>query len=234
MNNSIFNALNNIDDRHIRAEELAALDSGYSAEHGSRKPKLSKKIYIAIVAAATVASLCIGATAGATMARGFVTKEGYSNDFNQPTLTFSAANSQNCPETIERFYLPTAVPEDKGYRYSSSLNDKKTAFYALYVKDNDNIVFASGIFDVVSFSQWTKAEFSATFEVPGFVEVSETTVNGCPAYLIVIEHFYGSDVRIIWDNGDYIMGINHTAPVDEVMRLAESVAENDNALVKEG
>lgn len=201
----------------------------------SKGVRFSKKLYVVMVAAAAVASLGIGATAGANMARGFATKEGYSKVFNRPTLTFSAANAQSCPEVIERFYSVGALSGDEDYRYGAYLNDKKTEFHGIYAKDN-TVDLASAVKgdDEIVLWQWTKAEFSETFEVPAFVEISETTVNGCPAYLIVKERYYGTDVQIVWDNGDYIMLLRCASPVGEAMRLAESVAEDENALVKEG
>lgn len=231
-NNSIFDALNNVDDRHIRAEELAALDSGYSADSGSRKPRFSKKIFAAMVAAAAAASLCVGASAGAAMAKGFIKEKGYSKDRNQPTISFSAANAENCPETIGQLYLPSAFPEGVDYSYHSYLNEEKTEFGASYYHVNTDMVEGSlSYLRWIRFRQTTKADFTLTFNVPGYVEQSETTVNGCPAYLFVEEYYCGSEVTIIWDSGDYIMKINCLLPVNEAMRLAESVAARDNVLL---
>lgn len=219
MNNSIFNALNYVDDRHIRAEELAALDPAYADP--ARAPKLSKTLYVVLAAAAAAAVLCIGASAGAAMARGFIQEKGFSKFYKQPTLSFSAADAEDCPETIERFYLPSVIPEDYAF-FESGVNNKKTWFTAEYVNETDmNLkVTAPKIF---RFIQWTKAEFSNTYLTPDYVEVSETSVNGCPAYLLVEEHYFGSYVTIVWDSGDYIMEISCVCPVDEAMRAAESV-----------
>lgn len=212
--NPVFEALSGVDERYVPVEQ-------------AKRP--AKKIKFALItAAAAAAALCIGVTAGANMASGFVMSEGYSKDLKQPTLTFSAANSQNCPETIERFYLPSTLPEGVEFsHYSSSVNANKTAFSAMYfdLNTDENLERSTGLARIVTFMQWTKAEFKRTYRVPGYVEVSDTTVNGCPAHLLVEEHYYGTDVSIVWDNGDYIMEVGCFYPVDVAMKIAESVRE---------
>ena len=100
-----------------------------------------------------------------------------------------------------------------------------------YIQDIEDMYNDAFLFlNTVKFYQCTKAEFSAVFETPKFVEVSETTVNGCPAFVLNRERYYGSTNYIFWDNGDYILGVHANLPLEETMRLAQSVAIDEKAL----
>ena len=151
-------------------------------------------------------------------------------------MSLAAANDANSPQLIEQRYAPTVIPESvKHYNRSASMSSSGKWFSVLYVKDvedmlNDDAFLFS---KTMSFTQYTKDEFSATFDVPQYVEVSKTTVNGCLAYLIWSEHYYGDDTKLVWDSGDYIMLVCGDLTVEEAKRIAESVTETDEILEEE-
>lgn len=226
--NLISGALNEVSDRHIRGGDIELLTGG-----GKRKPS-TRIVSVLFASAAAAALLGLSLTAGAAVTRGFTMKEGYDKFWKRPTVSFSAPGADDSPKTLERLYTPTAFPEGKNYDHSAAVNDSNTVFGASYDSAREEIFDQPFWYDRdIRFWQRTKEAFAETFETPKYVEMSETKVNGCPAYLIAKEHYYGSDVTIIWDNGDYIMELWGIMPADELMRIAESVAVNDNALSEE-
>lgn len=226
--NIISNALNDVSDRHIRKSELDLI----TRWNGRVKRKPSKFIRFALTAACVAAVCGIGLTAGAAATNGFTKTKGYDNLLKRPTISFSAASSDGCPDTIEQFYTLTELPSGTNYPPGDVyLNDEKTELIVTYIQEPEDMYNDPFLFlKTVKFFQSTKAEFSAKFETPEFVEVSETTVNGCPAFVLNRERYYGSTNYIFWDNGDYILGVYANLPLEETMRLAQSVAIDENAL----
>ena len=230
--NIISDALNGISGRHIRKSELSLLED---VDNGGGKRKSAKWFRIALTAACAAAVCGIGLTAGAAATQGFTKTKGYDNLFKRPTISFSAASSGGCPETIEQFYTLTELPQGINYHRSETLNESKTELRVQYIQELEDMYDDAFLFlKTVEFFQMTKEEFSVTFETPEFVEVSETTVNGCPAFMLNRERYYGSTNYIFWDNGDYILGVYANLPPEETMRLAQSVAADENALRGEG
>lgn len=225
--NIISDALNGISNRHIRKSDTDLI-IGWN---GRVKRKPSKFIRFALTAACVAAVCGIGLTAGAAVTDGFTKTKGYDNLLKRPTIRFSAASSDGCPETIERFYTLTELPQGINYNRSETLNESKTELIVDYIQELENMYDDAFLYlKTIVFYQRTKAEFSAKFETPEFVEVSETTVNGCPAFVLNRERYYGSTNYIFWDNGDYILGVYANLPLEETMRLAQSVAIDENAL----
>lgn len=244
VNNDLKSALKNV----LNGESAAYLNCGEPqfSEHfeqemerlvnGTKTPAFTIhkrrgiKVKALLIAAAMMAALGISLTAGAAVTRGFTKTGGFDKDFRQPTVSFSAANTEGGPETIEQFYEPSVLPQGINYQRTQKLNADKTSFSIEYMQEledmyNDAFLFLKSI----HFTQMTKAEFSATFEAPKYVDIRETTVNGCPAYLVVKEKYYGNVNYIFWDNGDYVFLLRCNFPVDETMRIAESVVASENA-----
>lgn len=219
-NNQISGALNSVSDRHIRKNDIELLLNG--SKRGASK---TRKIAFMAICAAALLGLSI--TAGAAAVNAFTQKKGYNKTYKQPTITFLSANYEGCPETLEQIYAPTVLPE--GVDQSDGiLNEEKTLYSTVYHKQLDNMLDDPFLMHgTVSFTQYTKKEFSAGFIVPSYVKITETAVNGCPAYLVVEEHYYGTENSLIWDNGDYIMWLGCTLPFDELMRIAQSVKPNN-------
>lgn len=193
---------------------------------------MSKHAFKAImIAAAAAAVLGISLTAGAAVTRGFTVTEGFSKLWKRPTIKFTAPADNNSPKTLEELYTPTMFPEGKNYDYSVWVNNDKNEFAAFYRSTREEVFDQPFWRDRdFEFRQYTRETFAATFETPEYVDVSETKVNGCPAYLITEEHYSGYDNTVIWDNGDYIMELYGNLSVDELIRIAESAAINENAL----
>lgn len=190
-----------------------------------------------MIAAACAALLGLGLTAGAAATQGFTLTNGYNKDFQQPTLTFAAIDDSSAPTVIEEYYKPQYWPGDTEFNYTANLNQNKTCLYSRFVSTDIASEMIEELlhnrFTVMSFTQYTKANFKATFSVPKYVEVSEITVNGHHGYMLTTARYYGDERQIIWDNGDYIMMVRCTAPADKAMRIAESVAADENALVSD-
>lgn len=190
-----------------------------------------------MIAAAAAAVLGIGLTAGAAATRGFTETRSYSNLWKQQVMSLTAASDENSPQLIEQCYAPSVMPEGVNYNRSASMSASGKQFGVLYVKDIDDMLDNDAFLfqKTMRFTQYTKDDFSASFEVPDYVQVSKTTVNGCPAYLIRSEHYYGDNNILIWDNGDYIMSVSGYLTIEETRRVAESVIEaDDNILTEEG
>lgn len=218
--NVISGALNSVSDRQIRKTDIELLLN-------SSKSSASKTRKIAFMAICAAALLGLSITAGAAAVNAFTQKKGYNKTYKQPTITFLSANTDSCPEVIEQIYSPTVLPDGVDQSHGG-LNQKKTFYTMTYYKDPNNMLDDPFLmYGTVRFTQYTKKEFSATFIVPSYVKISETEVNGCPAYLVVEEHYYGTENALIWDNGDYIMQLGCGIPFDELMHIAESVKINN-------
>lgn len=190
-----------------------------------------------MIAAACAALLGLGLTAGAAATQGFTKTMGYNKDFDQPTVTFAAIDDNSAPTVIGEYYKPQYWPGDTEFSYTAHPNEDNTCFYSRFVSTDAASEMIEELlhnrFTVMSFTQYTKADFKETFSVPKYVEVSEITVNGHPGYMLTRAHYYGDHRYVIWDNGDYIMMVSCTAPADMAMRIAESVVADKDALVSD-
>lgn len=203
-----------------------------------KKPAVSiskHALKVLMIAAAAAALLGIGLTAGATATQGFTQTRSYSKDLEQPIVTFAAIDDNTAPTVLEEYYKPQYWYGGEEYSYWVNLNEDNTFLGSRFSSTNvaDKMVeeLMNNRFRVMTFTQYTKAEFKATFSVPKYVEVTEITVNGHPGYMLNIAHYYGDQRTVIWDNGDYIMRIDCDTTAEEAMRVAESVAVDANALV---
>ncbi|MDE7230451.1 MAG: DUF4367 domain-containing protein [Oscillospiraceae bacterium] len=189
-----------------------------------------------MIAAACAALLGLGLTAGAAATQGFTKTNGYNKDLQVPTVTFAAIDDSSAPTVIEEYYKPQ-YPGDAEFIYTANLNQNKTCLYSRFVSTDIASEMIEELlhnrFTVMSFTQYTKADFKATFSVPKYVEVSEITVNGHPGYMLNRPRYYGDERWVIWDNGDYIMMVLCTAPAEEAMRIVESVIADENALISD-
>ena len=189
-----------------------------------------------MIAAACAALLGLGLTAGAAATQGFTLTNGYNKDFQQPTVTFAAIDDSSAPTVIGEYYKPQYLG-DTEFIYTAYPDQDKTRLYSKFVSTDTASEMIEQLmnysFKVIAFTQYTKADFKATFSAPKYVEVSEITVNGHPGYMLNTAHYYGDDRWVIWDNGDYIMMVSCTAPADMAMRIAESVIADENALVSD-
>lgn len=199
-----------------------------------KKPKISIKKHafkIVMISAAAAALFGISLTAGAAVTRGFTVTEGFDKFWKKPTIKFLAPDADISPKTLEKLYTPTVFPEGKNYSYTSSVNKENNIFGGSYLSTRGEVFEQPFWYDRdIMFSQYTKEAFNSAFETPEYVEVSETKVKGCPAYLITEEHYFGYDNTVIWDNGDYIFRLWGNLSVDELIRIAESFEVNENAL----
>lgn len=199
-----------------------------------KKPKISIRKHAfkaTMILAAAAALFGISLTAGASVTKGFTVTEDFNKFWKMPTVKFTTPRSEDDPKILESLYTPTVFPEGKNYAYSSSVNEENNIFYASYRTTADEM------FDLpfwrdrdLWFTQYTKEKFALTYATPGYVEISRTEVNGCPAYLIIAEHYFGYNNSVIWDHGDYIMRLDGNVSADELIRIAESAAVNKNAL----
>lgn len=229
-NNVISGALNSVSDRHIRENDIELL-TGDGSISGKRRLSI-RGMRVMLAAAACAAVLGISLTAGAAATQGFTRTKGYSKDWQQPTVTFAAVDDSNAPTVLKEYYKPQYLPEDMQYYCSGGVNEKNTRYSAVFVTGVENMYDTMLVpMSVVGFYQYTKAEFRATFLTPKYVEVTEITVNGCPGYMLNVAHYYGDVRNVIWDNGDYIMWLSCGGTFEDVMRIAESVAVDENALV---
>ena len=202
-----------------------------------KKPKISIKKHafkIVMISAAAAALFGISLTAGAAVTRGFTVTENVSKFWKTPVVKFSPAKSDDSPKTIEKYYTPTVFPEGKNYDYSASVSQKNDRFSVSYRSTREEIFDQPFWYDRdIYFYQYTKEsfeDFGGTFEKQKYVDISETKVNDCPAYLITKEHYYGSENIVIWDHDDYIMELWGNVSVNELIGIAESVAVNENAI----
>lgn len=203
-----------------------------------KKPAVSmgKHAFKAIItAAAAAAVLGIGLTAGAAATQGFTETRSYSKLWRQQVMSLTAANTDNSPQLIEQRYAPSVILEGVNYNRSASMSASGKQFSVLYIKDIDDMLSNDAFLfqKTIRFTQYTKDDFSASFEVPDYVQVSKTTVNDCPAYLIRSEHYYGDRNVLIWDSGDYIMSVSGDLTIEETRRVAESVIEADDNILTE-
>lgn len=221
-NDQILEAFNNISDRQIRKNDIELL-----MNESKRGVSKAKKLAFAAICAAALLGLSI--TAGAAAMRGLTRTKGY-NKGHQPTIKFSVISDEGCPAKIEHYYLPSKLPEGKNYEFTCGINSENTRLVAWYEDWSSAVDDPFFYPSRICFTQYTKEKFALTYVVAEYAKVSETNVNGCPAYLIAWEHFSGTDNSLIWDNGDYIMVLDCVLPEEELMRIAESVEINDNAL----
>lgn len=227
--NRIFNALSGLDDSHFRIDEA---ESFISINPTTEKRKFTKPIKIALSMAAAAAVLGISITAGAAATSGFTKKSGYDRDLKQPLVIFSAANSEGAPSVIEKCYMPTVLPDFGEYVCSPALTDNGTYFSVMYIDQTPENPLIN--LDILVARQWTKKTFSQEYLDMENVEVHESKVNSCPAYVITEEHYFGYFTSVVWDNGDYIFEVQGYFPEDKAIRIAESVEVNENALEEGG
>lgn len=221
-NDQISEAFNNISDRQIRKNDIELL-----MNESKRGVSRAKKIAFAVICAAVLSA--VGLTAAAAVTKGFTVTEGFDKFWKIPFIRFSAASAEDSPKTIEKIYTPTVLPEGKSYDYSAGLNSENTRFTAIYstpLEDQQLFPFDRDIY----FYQYTRGSFSGMVENQTYVEITETKVNDCPAYLAVNEHYYGYDNALYWDHGDYIFYMWGNVSGDELIRIAESIAVNENAI----
>lgn len=243
MNDNLKQAL-----EHIYDEESAKYQIGEYVEFskefehkmdrligGSKKAKpLSKRgIKALIIAAACAAALGIGITASAAATRGFTSKRSFNKDeWFEPMIKLTPVNTIGASTELDKLYLPTVLPEGYDYEIFTNITSDKDEFFATYTPKNREM-FKNGFFARSSFFfyQYLKEEDLTLNVAPAYAELKEITVNGCPGNIAIETHYYGDEIVLVWDHGDYVMLIkSNYLSVDEVMRVAESVEVNENAL----
>lgn len=231
MNNGLLDMMGDPDDRHIRGEELAALLDDEPKQKGIKSVK--PRVILIIAAAAAALGLSISASAAAT--RGFTSNRSFNKDeWFEPMIKLTPVNTSGAPTTLEELYLPTVLPEGYDYEISTGITSDKTEFHAVYTPAALER-YKNGFYSRSSlvFCQYLKEEDLTLTVTPTYAELKEITVNGCPGNIAIETHYYGDVIVLVWDNGDYVMLIqSNYLPVDDVMRIAESVEVDENALTK--
>ena len=142
--------------------------------------------------------------AGAAAIYGF--KQNKHHDYTE-LLT---VNAENCPKTIESVYYLSEIPE--GYEFHEDTSDKYSV-YISYAKPDTNRYMV--------FTQYIKEGYRENFDNE-HKTFEELKVNGYYAiYLKDIDSEIDSGI-IVWDSGDYVLGVSGDFTKDELIKLAQS------------
>lgn len=124
--------------------------------------------------------------------------------YQDHTLVF-LENPQNSPSEIECAYTLDTLPD--GFR-EASRTDGLVVSSVRYENDNTYI----------SIEQIVRAEYRGYVNTEGY-EMKEITIDDYPGFYIELER----DTLLIWDNGDYILSLQSTSDINELLELAKNV-----------
>lgn len=167
------------------------------SDNAARQSK--KKIPAVAITLAIIVSLLVTAAAAAFFIHGF----GFSRQSDH-TIAFST-DMDNAPKTIEYVYLPAYLTD--GFRVKNHTTGELTATNE-YVNGDDYIYI----------SQHTKPDYLVNYNTEGY-EIEKAEINGHEGFIV---DFIESRI-FVWDNGDYIIEIYSTLPIDEILKIAECV-----------
>ena len=161
------------------------------------KIPLRKRILIAIYVIILATILCVGVVAIATNGFKFDKKDDHTE-----ALTI---NWENSPKTIDDIYYLSALPEE---------------FET--VESNINTTIANFVFEdysgkIIKLRQIVKEDFPNNYNTEGY-DLEEITVGDNNGFLID----YGSELLLVWDNGDYIIELIGNFTKEELLCLAKS------------
>lgn len=208
-------------------------------ENVSKSPKKAKRfgrrlMKVFAAAAAAVALFAVGTFAGAASS-GFNIAQ--SKWHGLPTKLFTAADTEDCPDTIEMVYTIVDFPADRTTIHKS--DDGKyvdtTCFTAPWEKGDDGQMRMTwenelDIVKIISFEQETKEHFKFEYEDMEYVTYEPLSVNGRQGYFISRERFYGLESYLIWENEDYIFTLRGCFSEEKALELAGSLVVYDGEL----
>ena len=215
-------------------KNMAALSKRAS---GGARPKKMRIGRIFAATAAAVALFAMGTLAGAVSSGFKITTEKKSEyNFGLPVNIFTAANTENCPQTLETIYAVGDIPEWTKSRRISIHDDNKvvsTLYMASSPADNFKGIFSDGdmvFYRTVNLCQSTKDSFRSSYSAADYVSYKELTVDGRPAYFITRERFYGRESSLIWEGEDYIFELIGNLTEERAVKLAGSLVVFDGEI----
>lgn len=134
---------------------------------------------------------------------------GFNGTVYQDNTHLFAVDNANCPNTIEKEYRLSVVPE--GFDLYETMSGKVSCTSIYKNSKNQNLVF----------DQTVKSEFNAHINTEGY-ELEETTVNGCNAVYIEYAVDEGVSSAVFWDTGNYILELHGNFNKTELLDLAIS------------
>lgn len=217
---------------------------GYSGRIVKKRPKLRlAKVFIA--AAAAVALFAVGTFAGA-VSSGFNVVQ--SKRWGLPSKLFTAADTEDCPKTIETAYMLDGFPMNQ-----ISISDS----YDISDKDHDFVIGVSAMYfpapwvldngvpqvpkddelympKIIMLNQSTKKTFKFEYTDMEYVTYKQLTVNGGQAYFITRERFYGMEAFLLWESEDYIFTLSGCLSEERALELANSLVVYDGEIPYSG
>ncbi len=162
----------------------------------SSKPKLRRRLMVALIIALTAIILTITVIGIITNGFRFVEHEDHTQ--------FDAVDVMDYPTTIEEIYEPTWIPE--GFEITE-LRDGKVLREVKYKKNNKHFVIR----------QYTKQNFL------GYVDSQRYQTENISVNEYTVVYWQSDNVnKLYWDNGEYIISIFGTIAKEELIKLAES------------
>lgn len=221
--------------------KLSERASGHSGKVVRKRPKLRiVKVFAAVAAA--VALFSAGTLAGAVSSGFNITQ---SKRYGLPAKLFTAADTENCPKTIETVYILDGFPmnqfsiSDYNIQYvdsTSSIGVRSEYFSApfewddlnggMYAPKDDELYMAKTLF----LSQDTKETFRFNYTDMYYVNYKQLTVNGRQAYFVTRERFYGMESFLFWETEDYIFTLSGCLSEETALKLADSLVVYDGEM----
>lgn len=177
------------------------------------KPKrfrLTRKTVLAAVVIAFLAAL-----AGCTAA--YFISQSFRGDVHKEFTRIFPINTANCPTTIEeKYYLPE-LP-----RGVEKVDEQSTSFFE-YIKYKN-----SSTCQYISFSQRVKSEFGTTHFNTENHQIEEVDINGYIGLCVDFSDSERTHSMLMWDNGDYILGISADFTKKELINLEKTTKVSEN------
>ncbi len=217
--------------------EMIKLSKNVSENPGKikKRPRL-RFVKVIVAAAAAVALFAAGTLAGA-VSSGFNVVQ--SKRLGLPTKLFTAADTEDCPKTVETAYILDGFPMNQisisDYNYNYGIGVSSQYFPApfepdengdMYAPKNDELYMAK----TISLDQRTKETFKFESADMDYVTYKTLTVNGGQAYFITRERFYGMQSYLFWESEDYIFTLSGALSEERVIELASSLVVYDGEI----
>ena len=244
--NNFKTALENVMQKDIERFENSA-EHEFSAEFeknmtelsrhvsGRKRPKRMRIGRVIAAAAAAVALFGAGPLAGA-VSSGFKVVSGVR--MGLPSKLFTAADTEDCPSTVETIYMLDGFPDNQ---ISISDFDKNGTFVSsMYFpapwkpddEGNMRMPWDDELYlpKTIHLFQETKETFKFEYTDMEYVTYETLTVNGGQAYFITRERFYGLESYLFWESENYIFTLKGSFSEERALELANSLKVYDGEI----
>lgn len=154
----------------------------------------------------TIIIICLALMTGFVV---MYVSEGFQGTVYSDNTHLFTVNADNCPNTIEKVYKLSVIPE--GYELSET-----TAMY-----DSVMTIYTNDCGNQIIFKQMVKELYNGHINTEGYT-LEEASINGCNAVCIERKVETGVNTLVIWDNKDYILELVGNFTKNEVIDLVKN------------